>query len=256
MSHTLFSPERLVILPEINSTNTWARHVLKPCPPLGYVVWALHQTEGRGQKGTRWESEPGQNLTCSLVIHPFFLKASEAFYLSKVASLAVYHALAAWIDPSELFIKWPNDLLVSGKKIAGILIETQVLGESLNHAIVGIGVNVNQETFPVALKDRATSLRRVTQSEVDLKGFLWSILSHFEQWYSPLTAKKWETIDAAYYQYLWGYRQYCNFEVGGQSFSARVEGVEPGGRLLLRDAKGLRSWDIKEIVWKDIGKPR
>lgn len=129
------------------------------------VVVADYQTYGRGQGANRWASESGQNLLMSLVLQPAFLSVERVFNLSKMVSLSLVELLAAYDLPAK--IKWPNDILVGGHKICGVLLEHQIMGKRLNHSIIGIGLNLNQlnfEDFDVP----ATSMRKVlsiTQKE-------------------------------------------------------------------------------------------
>src|SRR5690606_4392063 len=105
------------------------------------------QLKGRGQRGAVWLSEHGQNLTMSVVFKPTFLTPQDQFYLNVVVSLAVRAVLASYC--SEAFVKWLNDVLVHNKKVAGILIENQIKGNVLANSVAGIGLNVNQQSFPL-----------------------------------------------------------------------------------------------------------
>jgi len=142
-----FSPQAKVIyLPTVASTNDTAHNLSFR---HGDLILAEQQEAGRGQQGNSWVSEPGRNLTFSLVLEPRFLPADRQFQLLEAVSLGVTDALAEFdIKPS---IKWPNDILIDGRKVAGILIEHDLRGMELVRSIVGIGLNVNQEVFPVEI---------------------------------------------------------------------------------------------------------
>ena len=135
---------KTTILAECGSTNTEAadrnryRH--------GDAIIAVRQTAGRGQRGHRWESVPGENLTFSLVLEPTFLEAAEQFLLSEAVALAVADTLREY--GVEAAIKWTNDIYVGDRKICGILLEHSLEGSHLVRTIAGIGLNINQERFP------------------------------------------------------------------------------------------------------------
>ena len=101
------------------------------------------QTKGKGQRGKEWQSEPGENLLCSMIVQPTSIRASEQFYLTMAVSLAIYETLID-LGIEEVQIKWPNDIYVKGKKICGILIESNLSGDRFDNVILGMGLNVNQ----------------------------------------------------------------------------------------------------------------
>lgn len=128
------------------------------------VVIAEYQTEGKGQRGRVWEGEAGMNLTCSVVLKPK-LHASKYFLLSSITALAIVDLLAD--HGLDAQIKWPNDILVDGKKIAGILIETLIKGNDIETAVLGIGLNVNQSHFEGDYNWPPTSLKLETAKPID-----------------------------------------------------------------------------------------
>src|SRR5688572_4624485 len=143
-------------LSAVDSTNTYAATLLKnQKPPEGLIIQALHQTAGRGQMGTNWHSIAGESLTFSVILTPDFLPAEKQFYLNMAISFGLYEYLSVKGIHDGL-IKWPNDLLVHRRKIAGILIENSIKGKALQHSIVGIGININSAA--AELPSVATSL--------------------------------------------------------------------------------------------------
>ena len=143
-------------LHETESTNSFLHEqLMSEKLPEGSVVTADYQTKGRGQRGSSWQSEAGENLLMSIVVYPDFLKASEAFVLSKCIALATCDLLADYSN--QVRIKWPNDILIEGKKVAGILIENILRGADIYATIAGIGINFNQQVFEVGLNS-ATSV--------------------------------------------------------------------------------------------------
>ena len=135
----------IIWLDSVDSTNDEARRHISEIDNLS-VVSALEQTEGRGQHGNRWSSQPGENLTFSLVVKNFMIKANEQHAISQVTALSLVALLSMYgIDAR---IKWPNDIYVGDEKICGILIENSLKGQEIDWSIIGIGLNVNQTEFP------------------------------------------------------------------------------------------------------------
>ncbi|MEE9437981.1 MAG: biotin--[acetyl-CoA-carboxylase] ligase [Saprospiraceae bacterium] len=134
-------------LSRINSTNKYATDMIAKSKPIeGTVISAHYQYEGRGQIGRFWESEAKKNILCSVILYPKFLSARNQFYLNIAISLAIYDFISFYID-EKISIKWPNDIYVGEKKIAGILIQNTLVGKTIRSSIIGLGVNINQDAF-------------------------------------------------------------------------------------------------------------
>src|ERR1700747_2779313 len=142
---TLFTGRNIIELSECASVNTHATELLKAVKlPEGTVIYTKKQTAGRGQRGNTWVSEDGKNLTMCFVFHPNFLNAANSFLLSMTVSLALHDLLTELLtEKQEVKIKWPNDILIDGKKVAGILIENVLREEQLSSSVIGIGLNLN-----------------------------------------------------------------------------------------------------------------
>ena len=146
------------------STNTLALEAAAGGAPEGSVFLAEQQTEGRGRGNNQWHSEQSAGIYCSVVLRPA-VPPSEVLTLSLAAGLAVQSAIQQ-TDPRVLpDLKWPNDVLVQGKKVGGILTEMNAEATRVRHIVVGVGINVNQASFPKELERTATSLRLATGSE-------------------------------------------------------------------------------------------
>ncbi len=174
----------LVVLDAVDSTNDEAKRRAEAGAKGGTLIWAQSQTKGRGRRGNRWVSPTG-NLYMSLVLRPD-CPASEALQLSFVASLALADALGSLLPPlAEVTCKWPNDVFLNGRKVAGLLLESATTsGAELDWLVLGIGVNVG--STPSDLAARATSLDgegagEVTPAQV-LKVFCRHFLTRFDQW--------------------------------------------------------------------------
>ncbi|MCY7352890.1 MAG: biotin--[acetyl-CoA-carboxylase] ligase [Cytophagaceae bacterium] len=252
---TLFIGKKIIFLPSCHSTND---ELVKMIPETGgdstlegTVVVTDQQTAGRGQRGNRWEAEPGQNLTFSLLLKPTFLQASAQFDLSIAIALGVYEALGEHLDENQLRIKWPNDLYhlhpaEGNQKLGGLLIENTLQGYQVSTAIVGIGLNINQLIFPVP---QATSLRRITGQpfSYDLERLLARLLECLEAEYLRLRQGGQQAQKARYLARLFRYQEWHPYRSNGRLFNAQLLGVDETGCLALETTGGLRYFGIKEV---------
>lgn len=231
-------------MPECQSTNT---HALRLCQqsstPEGTLVITDNQTAGRGQMGNTWEAYAGQNLTFSVILKPTFLRPHEQYSLNMAISLGLYDFLSAFLQ-QPVHIKWPNDLLADHRKVCGILIENSIQGSTLAHAVVGIGLNVNQATFS---SPRAGSLRTVSGQAHVLQDILDVLLVALEQRYRALRHGKTAQLKKDYERTLFGLDEPRPFKAGGEEFEGTVKGVDETGRLLLETAVGVKAFALKEI---------
>jgi BirA family biotin operon repressor/biotin-[acetyl-CoA-carboxylase] ligase len=176
----------------LDSTNQTAKALAMDGAPEGAVVIADRQRAGRGRMGRRWESESGSNLTFSLILRPV-ISPDRLGLLSLYASLAVAEGVEA-ITGLTPTCKWPNDLLLSSKKFCGILSEGVFNGPLLVSVIIGIGINVNQVTFPEALHDRATSISLAAGGPIDRVVLLAEVLRRLEEEYRAVARGEFERI--------------------------------------------------------------
>lgn len=248
---TLFIGKNLLFLPEVESTNTYAMNLLRNVNPIeGTVVHTNHQTKGKGQRGATWTSEIGQNITASILLKPQFLSINQAFYLSKISALALYDVLTDILPISQydIKIKWPNDILVNRRKIAGVLIENNFLTHSIQYSVIGIGCNINQHNFN-AFERNAVSLKMLTDQDFDRDIILEMICRNLEKWYLKLKELKLDLIDKSYLNSLFGMGQELEFEdLNGILFKAKVNGVSNAGKLILEmEDLNQKEFDIKEL---------
>lgn len=246
---TLFVGKNFVELPEVGSTNTFATNLLQGQPPEGTVVWSRCQTSGRGQASNQWHSSPDANLTFSLILYPRFLSPSRLFALSKIASLALHGAIKALLPPQEVFIKWPNDILLGRRKVAGILVENQLDGQGIQSSIIGIGLNVNEADFPPALQNTAISLAEALGRTLDLDALLAQLLGRLEALYLQLRSGNTYAMDRAYLQALYGYQEHVPMRIGGVEERPMLVGVDHSGRLALEREGKLQYFQMKELTF-------
>ena len=165
---------------ETGSTMDDARELARQGAPEGTVVVAEQQGRGRGRFDRTWVSPPGLNLYMTLLLRP---EPSHLPYMNMAATLAVHRTISETAG-LEATVKWPNDVRIAGRKLSGILIETEFEGARLDHALVGIGINVNLDVadYP-ELSEIATSLRTATGRVYDRNEVLLSVLRNLEEWY-------------------------------------------------------------------------
>ena len=248
---TLFIGRNLIFLPEINSTNSYATDLLKNVNlPEGTVIHTAHQTQGKGQRGSVWKAEPASNLIASLILKPSFLEIKKQFVLYQIFALASYDTLAEILNTSQfdIKIKWPNDILVDGKKICGILIENNVQNNRFNWSVAGVGMNINQLQFEKGI--HATSAKLLTGQVFDVKRSLELLCKHVEKYYLLLKNGHFSLIQKDYLQRLYGLNTWLNFERSGIVEPLLVEGISETGLLSLQSKDGHR-WnvDVKEVKW-------
>ncbi len=232
----------VIRLDAVDSTNNYAADRLaRQELRHGTAIVAMEQTAGRGQRGRQWDTAKGLDLALSVVLLPEQLAAMEQFGLAKAAALAVHDVVAdclaqAGADPSEVRIKWPNDVLVGRKKIAGILIVNELSGGLVASSIVGIGLNVNSRGWPQ--EHGATSVALATGRPQDLDGVLGRLCGRMEHWWCTLLQAP-ARVAAAYTACLWARDRFCNFTLDGEPFNARPLDVDGTGRLLVETADGV-----------------
>lgn len=240
----------LYLLEEVESTNVSLRAIARAGGAEGTVVVAESQTHGRGRHGQPWFSPPGVNLYASALFRPSFLPRDAASF-SFVASLAVYDALREL--GGEPGIKWPNDVILDGKKVAGTLVECATRGHEIDFLILGVGVNLNVD--PAALRAAldgsgfaATSVSHVLGRTIDRDTFAASYLNHLGLWVSRHRASGPEAILAAWRDrdILIGRRVQIRAPDG--AYEGRARAVDAAGRLLADDFLGGRHTVISEEV--------
>lgn len=250
---TNFVGRNSIWLENISSTNSFLSDLTaKGMSPEGTVVIASFQQQGRGQRGTTWQSERGKNLTLSILLKPTFIKADEQFALNKAISLGVMDFIAEHIARAEnesgkkVKIKWPNDIYIGNKKVAGILIENSVIRDCLIQSVVGIGINVNQEEFPPDIPN-ATSLKNETGKEIILLTAFEQLAFCIEKRYLQLRSCLKE-IDADYLRNLYRFNEWSDYRFMKEKINARISGISVHGKLLLKKRNsGIIECDFKEV---------
>ena len=236
----------IITLAEVDSTNNHAnRLITEGKAKNGSVVMSGYQKNGRGQRGNGWESAPGKNLLASIIVFPDFLPVVKQFYLSKIASLSLFDWLSAQIR--DIYVKWPNDIFVRNQKISGILIDTSIMGSRIDSAVVGIGLNLNQEKFSPEWP-HAVSLAMLTKQNYNIRETAVQLHAVFMDWYEKLEAGFVDEIDRAYHRNLFRKDEWALFRKDGHEFEARILGTGDYGQLILEDRSGKKS----EYMFKEV----
>ena len=217
-------------LDSVDSTNNYTATLINGNTPEGTVVIANEQTAGRGQRGNLWVSKPGENLTCTYLLRPKFLRISDQYILNKAIALAVNKAIQHFVPQYDVRIKWPNDIFLQNKKVAGILVETSLQGGHIVSCLAGIGINVNQQHFQ-ANSGNPISLIEVLGQEINLIDLLDVLSENLEVLYLQLKSGKFNGIDESYNQILWKKDELHTFYKEGVSIIALVKSVDKKGYL-------------------------
>jgi BirA family biotin operon repressor/biotin-[acetyl-CoA-carboxylase] ligase len=238
----------IIRLQETESTNNYANNQVQTNDyPEGTVFLAYSQTAGRGQINNKWESEPGKNLTFSILFYPDFLEIRDQFMLSKVVSLGIRRTLAQYID--DVSIKWPNDIYAGNRKICGILIENSILYGQIKNSIVGIGLNVNQEIFR-SNAPNPVSLSILTKKQFDLDALLAQLLDGIDHYYKLLCSGNNKAINQEFESHLFRIGKIYSFNDETGPFDGTILGVNDIGQLLIRKESGeIRAYHFKEVEY-------
>lgn len=235
------------LLNETSSTNTLAMEIAQGGAAEGVVVIAESQTAGRGRLGRGWVSPPG-NIYMSVILRPQLPP-----HKAPLVTLAAAVAAAVAVRKSSgviAEIKWPNDILVRGRKIGGILTEMSAEPERVKHIILGMGINVNMDPakLPRDIRGRSTSLSKEVGREMDRSLFAAGVLNELEHWYQALqrnealVLKEWEVLNMTI-----GRRVAVSGPLGG--LEGKAEGIDPEGRLILRlDDNTLRTVAAGDVI--------
>jgi BirA family biotin operon repressor/biotin-[acetyl-CoA-carboxylase] ligase len=235
---------------EIGSTNTEALGWASDAAPEGALVVTNHQTQGRGRWGRSWSSAPGKLLQFSLVLRPR-LAPDELGLITTALGVACAVAIRN-LCALEPTIKWPNDVRVGGRKVAGILVESELSGGSVDVAVAGMGVNVGwvAEEVPEELQDTTTSLAIELGSgrEIDRAQLLAGILTTFESRYLSLPASGESLVEEASERSDVLGRDVVVALSTDETISGRAVRLRPGGELELETEDGLRVLSVGEIA--------
>lgn len=232
---TSFIGGQLLEFDSVASTNKTAAELLSLSKVRhGAVILAHEQTDGRGQRGRSWISRTGLDLTFSIVLRPEGLRVDAQFALARIAALAVHDVVQHCVS-AEVRIKWPNDILVERRKVAGILIKNEVVGELVMSSIVGIGLNVNSTGIDPELV--GTSLAMEGGRALDRITLLGTICERFEHWWMQWERSREEGLKE-YSSRLWYRHRWAPVTLDDQPITVRPMDVDEAGRLIVEHEDG------------------
>lgn len=247
-----YQPLPIIVLEETPSTNDYSKQLLTNFKPqIDFTaIMAKHQTQGRGQRGTTWSTNPCSNMTASFLYSPKGLSIVDQFLLTIHSSLAVYDVMKELIS-KDIYIKWPNDIMVERRKIAGILIENKVSGHYIKSVVAGIGINVYESNFPIDIARRSTSLvlenSEINLTILDLVKRIQHRLYYYQSIFSP--------ENRAAHLELYNKRLFLkgimtDFVVNGATIQGQILGVESDGQLIVRHQQETKKYDLKGITYQ------
>ena len=238
----------IIKLNAIDSTNSYLKAMASVNLPKDFtVVVADHQTQGRGQMGTTWQTEDGKNLTASVFKAFGFVDVEKQFYISMAVALSICKALEIF-KISQLSIKWPNDILSANKKICGTLIENVIKENQLKGSIIGFGLNVNQKYFDNLPK--ASSMSLLTGVVYNKDEVLSQILKQLQYYFAILESKDYEKLKVDYESLLFRKDKPSTFKnEDGTTFSGIIKGITETGKLNVWTEDGvIKTFDLKQVT--------
>ena len=233
--HTKWAGKTVHFAKEIDSTNLWIKRLAKEGAPEGTLALAEFQSAGRGRLGRSWEVPEGTSVMMSILLRPKF-EPQYAPTLTLVMGMAVAKAVKSL--GFDVSIKWPNDVVVSHKKICGILTEMGVRDGKIDYAVIGVGINVNIKEFPEEMVDKATSLYLESGKEFDRSQIPGLVMEAFEKYYEKFAA----TCDLSglkeeYESILANYNQPVRV-LAKEPYEGVARGITDGGELLVEKTDG------------------
>jgi BirA family biotin operon repressor/biotin-[acetyl-CoA-carboxylase] ligase len=224
-------------LESTDSTNTVAQRLARQGAAEGTVVIAETQTKGRGRLGRTWLSPPYRNLYLSIVLRPP-VTIPEAPRLGLVVGLATAETVAQWVP--RVALKWPNDVLIDGRKVAGILMEMDAEDDRVRYVIAGIGVNLNMtpDDVPADLYDKAIGLRTAVGAPIDRVAFAARLLTRLEERYDQCIHHGFATLRPLWDRLSCLQGRQVEIDDGGRRYRGAVRGIADDGTLCLLDSEG------------------
>ncbi len=228
----------ILLYETVDSTNTLASELAEEGATEGTVVVADSQVRGRGRLGRPWVSPSGVNVYMSIVLRPD-MKPKDATLLTIMASVGCATALRRATD-LDITIKWPNDLMVSEKKLGGILIETRVAREKIEYAITGIGINVNMDSdvLPDVVKEVATSIKMETGRVFSRAEIIKEVLNEINDWYNVLKEKRHSELLSCWKQLTSTLGRNVEIVLDNETLQGLAESITDEGMLIVRLPSG------------------
>lgn len=242
LMHTEWVAKEVLYFDTIDSTNTKAQELAEKGYPSGTLVVADKQESGKGRRGRSWVSPSGTGIFMTLMIKPD-INPNNASMLTLVAALAVAKAITS-VTGEKALIKWPNDIVINGKKVCGILTEMNAQFDYINHIVVGIGINVHNESFPEEISQMASSLmieaggKRFHRAQI-----IAETMSYFEQYYDTfLKTQDLSALVREYDELLVNRNKSVRVLDPKEPFDGKAMGITPNGELI------VDTWESRKLV--------
>ncbi len=237
-----------VFIDEVDSTNLEAvRRYENGSLMSGTIIRTAFQTSGKGYEKNYWESEKGKNLLFTVSVKPANIKASEQFMLTQIISLAIVEVLDYIIPEKGVSVKWPNDIYVGDKKIAGILIQNFIKNEDIDISLIGVGLNVNQTVFREETPN-PTSLKLETGKEFDLDRIFEKIIERFDYNLCVMPGNS-ESLKQNYLKRLYRFNEFYDFGIENKkTVRGKIVDISSYGQMILETESGEKlKFNFKEV---------
>lgn len=235
-------------LPQVDSTNNYAiQQIREGSARHGKAWFTAHQTEGKGQRGKHWESEPGKNLALSMVLEPLAIFSDNKY----IFNMFIADACAAFVEhlvQQKVFLKWPNDIFINDRKAGGILIENVIRGKDWQWSVVGIGLNLNQTLFSSSA-GRPLSLTQLTGKNHDPEITARELHAHLLKALQHVVHGSVEEVLLAYNNRLFSKNELVSFQKAEGVFEAKVLGVNAEGLLMIESGGVQSTLQFGEVEW-------
>lgn len=244
-----FIGQPFIELASVESSNNYATTQVQAALAEHGTAWFAHnQTKGKGQRGKTWLTEPGANIILTTIIEPAGASIKEQFILSAAMANACFSFFALYAG-DETSIKWPNDIYWRDRKAGGILIENIIQGNHWKYVIVGIGMNINQTTFPEGLKN-PVSLKQITGKTFSTVGLAKELCTHLQSKWEQFEQGNYEIILSNYNSSLFRLNEQVDFAFAQQANTYSVKGVNRSGELIIENQCGAtKSIKFGEAEW-------
>jgi BirA family transcriptional regulator, biotin operon repressor / biotin---[acetyl-CoA-carboxylase] ligase len=241
---------KFIILESVDSTNNYAMQMVqKGVANSGDAVFAMEQSSGKGRRGKTWESQRGGNILLTIVAQMQWLPVQKQFHLGIAVALACYDFFSKYTK-ENIKIKWPNDIFINDRKAGGVLIENVVRGNLWQWAIIGIGLNINQENFEKGIL-KAISLKQMTGEHYDVIQLSHELHESVLKKLNVLQSGELSKMLEVYNENLFCRNKTVKLKKGNIVFETEIERVLASGELITRDVME-RSFGFDEVQWIDV----
>lgn len=243
----LITLQELIVLDKVDSTNNYAMALVQKGAAIsGGAIFAKEQTKGKGRRGKVWESETGKNIMLSITAQMQWLPIQQQFQLSVAVALGCFDFFFKQTN-ERIKIKWPNDIFINDRKAGGVLIENVVKGSLWQWAVIGIGLNINQDNFD---KDvRAISLKQITGLSYNVINLAKELLETIVNRINQLQSDGFNNQLDEYNQNLFCRNEMVKLKKGNILFETKIERVSPSGELITKDVIERR-FEFDEVEWQ------